>query len=74
MKTVFRCLILALIVSPLVLNSSLLLAKGRKGPPKGFEKGEKKGWEADVPPGWSHGEKKGWDGESMPPGLMKKEE
>lgn len=25
------------------------------------------------PPGWTHGEKEGWGGESMPPGLFKKQ-
>ncbi len=41
--------------------------------PKGFEKGEKKGWKGEkTPPGWLKGEKKGWKGADMPPGLSKK--
>jgi len=36
--------------------------------PQAFAK--KKG---DAPAGWSKGEKKGWGGESLPPGLAKKD-
>lgn len=63
------------LASPLVFGSSIAYAKkDRGGLPKGFEKGEKKGWSTKVPPGWSKGKKKGWDGKDRPPGLQQKTE
>ncbi len=70
MYKAMRCWVFVAIAS-LFLAGSLALAqgkgKGRGGNPPGWEKGEKKGWQSDVPPGI---EKKGG---SMPPGLSEKE-
>lgn len=72
MKKLILWIGVILLASPLIFGSSVAFAKkGEHGLPKGFEKGEKKGWKNEkVPPGWSKGKKKGWDGKDRPPGLQ----
>ena len=57
-------------IASILLAGSMVFAqgksKGRGNKPPGWQKGEKKGWNSDVPPGI---EKKGG---SIPPGLSKK--
>jgi len=63
--------IVVFIAVSMVLTCTVVLAqgkgKGRRDEPPGWQKGEKKGWEGDVPPGIE--KKGGW----MPPGLSKEE-
>jgi len=67
-----RCWVFVTFLS-LLLVSSFAFAQGkgkgrRGGKPPGWEKGEKKGWQTDVPPGIE--KKGGW----MPPGLSKEKQ
>ena len=72
MKKLIKLMMLALMVSPMVLGSSIALAKNT-GTPNGFSKGGKNGWQGGTAPrGWSHGNKKGWKGGTSPYGLAKK--
>ncbi|MFH1723798.1 MAG: LamG-like jellyroll fold domain-containing protein [Elusimicrobiota bacterium] len=38
-----------------------VLPPGREEPSAGFSKGEKAGWDGDLPPGFDKGKKKGWE-------------
>ncbi len=71
MYKAMRCWVFVAIAS-LLLAGSLALAqgkgKGRGGKPPGWEKGEKKGWQGDLPPGIE--KKDVW----LPQGLTGKEE
>lgn len=71
MRRVVRWCSFVTIASILIAGSLALAegkAKGRGDKPHGWEKGEKKGWEGDVPPGIE--KKGGW----LPPGLSKEEQ
>ncbi|MBA7610341.1 hypothetical protein ES703_17549 [subsurface metagenome] len=63
---VFISIVFISFTSLLILTESK--AKGEDDKPPGWEKGEKEGWEGEIPPGIE--KKGGW----MPPGLSKEEQ